>query len=224
MSELESSGLLDKEPEQSVPSNPPTQGPNPSTSTPVDMHTPDDSTSPSTGISPAGQETAEASLAATIVSAVTDDQAEVPKQGEGGDALEQQTAGASGPAAASNEAAEQRVLGELEGAPTWHEVLMLHILMHACTRKDKKRKKQTREEHKWNVGQYCINSTSCTRASLHSCTPTADAQSLGYGLFLSKLYFAVIRAFQGRCFVQRKCSMTVFMDASWVIFVSHRWC
>lgn len=151
MSELESSGLLDKEPEQSAPSNTPTQGPSPSTSTPLDTHTPDDSASPSTGIPPAGQETAETSLAATIVSAVTDDQAEVPMQGEGGDVPEQHTAGASGAAAASSEAAEQRVLGELEGAPTWHEVLMLPILLHACTRQDKKSKGQTTEEK--NVGQ-----------------------------------------------------------------------
>lgn len=143
MSELESSGLLDKEPEQGAPSKPPTPGPAPSTSsTPLDMHSPD----VSTGLLPAGQETAETSLAATIVSAVTDEQGGVPKQGQGFDAPEQQTAGASGAAAASNEAAEQRVLGELEGAPTWHEVLMLPILLHACTRKETKRKGQTRED------------------------------------------------------------------------------
>ena len=150
MSELESSGLLDKEPEQGVPSNAPTQGPNPSTSTPVDMHTPDDSASPSTVVLPAGQETAEASPAATIVSAVTDDQAEVPRQGEGGEGPEQQTAGASGAAAASNEAAEQRVLGELEGAPTWHEVLLLHILMHACTRQEQIRQEKDRQDKEEN--------------------------------------------------------------------------
>lgn len=129
MSELESSGLLDKEPEQAAPHSPPsapTQDPTPSTSTLVNTHTPDGSASPSTGVGSGGQDAAEANLAATIVNAVTDGQAEVPKQN---DVPEQHAEDAADAVAASSETAEQRVLGDLEGAPTWREVLMLLMLM-----------------------------------------------------------------------------------------------
>ena len=143
MSELESSGLLDKESEQPAPSAGPTQGPTPSTSTPTVTVTSDGSTSPSSGSKQQAEpNAAEANLAAKIVNAVTDDQVEVPMHGEASDVPEQQTADASAAAvatataaaaatatAASHEPAEQRVLGDLDGASTWREVLMLLILM-----------------------------------------------------------------------------------------------
>ena len=133
MSELESSGLLDKESEQAATQNPasaPTQEPNPSTSTLADTHMPSGSASQSAGVDSDAQEATEANLAATIVNAVTDGQAEAKR----GDTPEQHTADAADDVAASSEAAEQRVLGDLEGAPTWREVLALLMLMLACIR------------------------------------------------------------------------------------------
>lgn len=129
MSELESSGLLDKDSEQTATQNTasaPTQDPNPSTSTLTDTHMPSGSTSQSPEVDSDAQEATEANLAATIVNAVTDGQAEVPKQN---DVPEQHAEDAADAVAASSETAEQRVLGDLEGAPTWREVLMLLMLM-----------------------------------------------------------------------------------------------
>ena len=133
MSELESSGLLDKDSEQTATQNTasaPTQDPNPSTSTLTDTHMPSGSTSQSPEVDSDAQEATEANLAATIVNAVTDGQAEAKR----GDTPEQHTADAADDVAASSEAAEQRVLGDLEGAPTWREVLALLMLMLACIR------------------------------------------------------------------------------------------
>lgn len=180
MSELESSGLLDKEPEHAGPPNDPsrapTQDPTPRTSILSDTHTPDGSASPSTGVDPAGQEAAESNLAATIVNAVTDDQAEVPKQG---DAPEQHAADASGAVAASSEAAEQRVLGDLEGAPTWREVRMPLMPMLSYGRQGRYKKRQ--------LGNFVLRSSGsfsmCTQASLCLCMPTADASVCGLAYF-----------------------------------------
>ena len=169
MSELESSGLLDKEPEQTSPLSPPrvpTQDPTPSTSTLDDAHMPDGSASPSTGVGPDGHEAAEANLAATIVNAVTDNQPEVPKQSG---APEQHRADAAGAAAAGSEAAEQRVLGDLEGAPTWREVLMLLMLMLACARQGRVKTR--------TFGNLVEGGLSA--CALCSCLPTTDASVWG---------------------------------------------
>ena len=64
------------------------------------------------------------------MSAVIDDQGERVGQEEAGKVPEQHTAEVSGVAvAASSEAAEQRVLGDLEGAPTWREVRLAVTLI-----------------------------------------------------------------------------------------------
>lgn len=135
MSELESSGLLNKEPSHPAAPTAPTEGPNLSIT--PGAHTSDGSSSPSSVAEQPTHNTAEpeANLAATIVSAVTDDQGEVVGQEEeAGKVPEQQTAEVSGVAVAgSSEPAEQRVLGDLEGAPTWREVrLGRHTHAYCC--------------------------------------------------------------------------------------------
>lgn len=134
MSELESSGLLDKEPLHPAAPTAPTEGPNPSTT--PGPHTSVGSSSPGSVAEQPNHNTAEpeANLAATIVSAVTDDQGEMVGQEEAGQVPEQHTAEVSGVGvAASSEPAEQRVLGDLEGALTWREVRFgLHTHTSCC--------------------------------------------------------------------------------------------
>lgn len=117
MSELESSGLLDKDSPQ-----PPGPMEEHTASAAPETHTSGGSSSPSSGAEQPGPQSAEAeaNLAATIVKAVTDDQGEVVRQEEAGKVLEQHPSEASG---LVSEPAEQRVLGDLQGAPTWREVL-----------------------------------------------------------------------------------------------------
>lgn len=125
MSELESSGLLDRESDQPDPQLS-TDGP--AISTTHATARPSATTAQPAGSEQASNAAAEPNLAATIVNAVTDDQLEAPMQKTEANGLpEQQPGNASDAAGAadSSEAAEQRVLGDLEGAPTWREVLVL---------------------------------------------------------------------------------------------------
>ena len=125
MSELESSGLLEREPHQ--PASQPSMDA-PATTTTDAAARASASATQSADSEQASTPVAEPNLAATIVSAVTDDQAEAPLQTPEADSLsEQQPANASDAAgdAENSEVAEQRVLGDLEGAPTWREVLLL---------------------------------------------------------------------------------------------------
>ena len=96
MSELESSGLLERE-----------AAPSPDADTKAD---------------PQLATTSEPNLAAAIVDAVNDDTAAVPQQQDLSDLPEQAAAGLANADAAPSEPAEQRVLGDLDGAPTWREV------------------------------------------------------------------------------------------------------
>lgn len=97
MSELESSGLLERE-----------AAPSPDADAKAD---PQLATMP------------EPNLAAAIVDAVNDDTAAVPQQQDLSSLPEQAAAVLVNADAAPGEPAEQRVLGDLEGAPTWQEVL-----------------------------------------------------------------------------------------------------
>lgn len=72
---------------------------------------------------------AQLSLAAAIVDAVNDDTAEVPKQQDLSSLPEQEATSLANADASPSEPAEQRVLGNLEGAPTWREVLLLSIFL-----------------------------------------------------------------------------------------------
>ena len=122
MSELESSGLLETQPAQPAAAT--------ATDTPP-LSASHDSGRPDPGTSWAsGSVSAEANLAALIVHAVTNDQAELSTQLEGNGQPEQQPADAAATAEGGNddEPAEQRVLGDLDGAPTWREVCASSVL------------------------------------------------------------------------------------------------
>lgn len=97
MSELESSGLLERE-----------AAPSPDADAKAD---------------PQLATTSEPNLAAAIVDAVNDDTAAVPQQQDLSDLPEQAAAVLANADATPTEPAEQRVLGDLEGAPTWREVM-----------------------------------------------------------------------------------------------------
>ena len=127
MSELESSGLLTRDaPEPESASH---DGPQPSDAT---VKPQDSNLTPIASSQQAdSQDAAEPNLAAAIVDAVTNDTVEVQKEQQGNaeeQGAQQDMADASEPAAADDageeggEAAEQRVLGDLEGAPSWKEV------------------------------------------------------------------------------------------------------
>ena len=127
MSELESSGLLTRdapEPEsasrdESQPSDAAAK-PEDGTLTPV-------ANSQQAG----GQDAAEPNLAAAIVDAVTNDTVEVLMEQQDNAEVQEEQQGmtdaseaeaADGAGEEGGEAAEQRVLGDLEGAPSWKEV------------------------------------------------------------------------------------------------------
>ena len=112
MSELESSGLLEREAAPSLDA---------------------DATA-----DPQLAATSEPNLAAAIVDAVNDDTAAVPQQQDLSDLPEQAAAVLANADAAPSEPAEQRVLGDLEGAPTWREVLPLFLPL--CIFSDMKKK------------------------------------------------------------------------------------
>lgn len=117
MSELESSGLLERDSAQIS-----------------DQETLSHSTNTaqadngiSTSPKPQTASEAQPSLTAAIVDAVNDDTAEVPKQQDLSSLPDQEAASSANADASPSEPAEQRVLGDLEGAPTWREVLLPSI-------------------------------------------------------------------------------------------------
>ncbi len=118
MSELESSGLLERDSAQNSDQDTLSRGVN---------------TAQADGgirTSPMPQTASEAqpSLAAAIVDAVNDDTAEVPKQQDLSSLPDQEAKSLANAGASPSEPAEQRVLGDLEGAPTWREVLLPSML------------------------------------------------------------------------------------------------
>ena len=124
LSELESSGLLDKSSPQPVAQD---------ASQPASASSPSNpGFEPASSPEPGPHTTApEPNLAAAIVSAVTEDASAVPQQQDAPDLPNQEAEGGvdAGADAVAGEPAEQRVLGALEGAPTWREVA---FLSHSC--------------------------------------------------------------------------------------------
>lgn len=112
MSELESSGLLERD-----------AAPSPDADAKTD---------------PQLATTSEPNLAAAVVDAVNDDTAAVPQQQDLSSLPEQAAAVLANADAAPSEPAEQRVLGDLDGAPTWREVLPLFSPL--CVSTDMKKK------------------------------------------------------------------------------------
>ena len=124
MSELQSSGLLEKDAAQAAEQT--------GTAGKGAMADPGSATSrsPELHSSQNGTPTAEPNLAAAIVDAVTDDSAGVPEQ-QSLSSLPNQEVDVSADADGSvSEPAEQRVLGDLKGAPTWREVF---FFVYLCT-------------------------------------------------------------------------------------------
>ncbi len=119
MSELESSGLLERDSAQNSDQD----------TLPHGTNTAQADSSISTSPKPQTASEAQSSLAAAIVDAVNDDTAEVPKQQDLSSLPEQEAASLANADASPSEPAEQRVLGDLEGAPTWREVLLPSILL-----------------------------------------------------------------------------------------------
>ncbi len=119
MSELESSGLLERDSAQNSDQD----------TLPHGTNTAQADSSISTSPKPQTASEAQPSLAAAIVDAVNDDTAEVPKQQDLSSLPEQEAASLANADASPSEPAEQRVLGDLEGAPTWREVLLPSILL-----------------------------------------------------------------------------------------------
>lgn len=119
MSELESSGLLERDSAQK-----PAQD-----TLPHGTDTEQADSRISTSPKPQTASEAQLSLAAAIVDAVNDDTAEVPKQQDLSSLPEQEATSLANADASPSEPAEQRVLGNLEGAPTWREVLLLSIFL-----------------------------------------------------------------------------------------------
>ncbi|DBA73897.1 TPA: hypothetical protein ACH3X2_009548 [Trebouxia sp. C0005] len=113
MSELESSGLLERDSAQK-----PAQD-----TLPHGTDTEQADSRISTSPKPQTASEAQLSLAAAIVDAVNDDTAEVPKQQDLSSLPEQEATSLANADASPSEPAEQRVLGNLEGAPTWREVM-----------------------------------------------------------------------------------------------------
>ncbi len=113
MSELESSGLLERDSAQP----PAHDGTEPATKT-------DPSTDTSARLQDGQQDnaTAEPNLAAAIVDAVNDVTAAAPKQQDLSSLSEQDAAVLANADVAPSEPAEQRVLGDMDGAPGWCEV------------------------------------------------------------------------------------------------------
>ena len=112
MSELESSGLLERDSAQNPAQDTVSHGKN----------TAQADSSISTSPKPQTAPEAQPSLAAAIVDAVNDDTAAVPKQQDLSSLPDQEAASLANADASPSEPAEQRVLGDLEGAPTWREV------------------------------------------------------------------------------------------------------
>lgn len=119
MSELESSGLLERDSAQNPAHGTLSHGKN----------TAQADSSISTSPKPQTAPEAQPSLAAAIVDAVNDDTAAVPKQQDLSSLPDQEAASLANADASPSEAAEQRVLGDLEGAPTWREVLLPGIFL-----------------------------------------------------------------------------------------------
>jgi len=118
MSELESSGLLERDSAQQPAQDTVSHSTN----------TAQADSGISTSPEPQNVSEAQPSLAAAIVDAVNDNAAEVPKQQDFSSLPEQEAALLANAEASPSEPAEQRVLGDLEGAPSWHEVLLPSIL------------------------------------------------------------------------------------------------
>ena len=118
MSELESSGLLERDSAQNSDQD----------TLPHGTNTVQADSGISTSSKPQTASEAQPSLAAAIADAVNDDTAEVPKQQDLSSLPEQEAASLANADASPSEPAEQRVLGDLEGAPTWREVLLPSML------------------------------------------------------------------------------------------------
>ncbi len=119
MSELESSGLLERDSAQKAAQDTSSHGTN----------TAQADSGISTSPKPQTASEAQTSLAAAIVDAVNDDTAEVPKQQDLSSLPDQEATSLANADASPSEPAEQRVLGDLEGAPTWREVLLPSIFL-----------------------------------------------------------------------------------------------
>ncbi|DBB04500.1 TPA: hypothetical protein ACH3X1_012595 [Trebouxia sp. C0004] len=113
MSELESSGLLERDSAQEPAQDTLSHGTN----------TAQADSGISTSQKPQTASSSQPSLAAAIIDAVNDNTAEVPKQQDLSSLPEQETTSLANANASPGEPAEQRVLGDLEGAPTWREVM-----------------------------------------------------------------------------------------------------
>ena len=119
MSELESSGLLERDSAQNSAQD----------TLPHGTNTAQADSGISTSTKPQAASEAQPSLAAAIVDAVNDDTAEVPKQQDLSSLPEHEATSLANADASPSEPAEQRVLGDLEGAPTWREVLLPSIFL-----------------------------------------------------------------------------------------------